>query len=135
MKIDRRREVLGISKTAYQREKKRVTAIGPERPEHPLIAALARLSYSVRVAGDQCLTPRGRHGRAPKAPRISRRRDSAGRGGHRIASTSGAAAGRLFLASGVLAGKDTAPIFIENGRSHGERIVKVLAERRKGILA
>ena len=36
----------------------------------------------------------------------------------------------LFLAGGVLAGKDTAPIFIENGRFHGERIVKVLGERR-----
>jgi thioredoxin reductase (NADPH) len=41
----------------------------------------------------------------------------------------------LFLAGGVLAGKDTAPIFIENGRFHGERIVKVLAERLKGIPA
>ena len=39
----------------------------------------------------------------------------------------------LFLAGGVLAGKDTAPIFIENGRFHGERIVKVLTERLKGI--
>ena len=36
----------------------------------------------------------------------------------------------VFFAGGVLAGKDTAPIFIENGRFHGERIVKVLAERR-----
>jgi bacillithiol disulfide reductase len=35
----------------------------------------------------------------------------------------------LFFAGGVLAGKDTAPIFIENGRFHGERIVKILAER------
>jgi thioredoxin reductase (NADPH) len=35
----------------------------------------------------------------------------------------------LFLAGGVVAGKDTAPIFIENGRFHGERLVKVLAER------
>ena len=35
----------------------------------------------------------------------------------------------VFLAGGVLAGKDTAPIFIENGRFHGERLVKVLAER------
>jgi thioredoxin reductase (NADPH) len=41
----------------------------------------------------------------------------------------------LFLAGGVLAGKDTAPIFIENGRFHGEQIVKVLAERLKGIEA
>jgi thioredoxin reductase (NADPH) len=37
----------------------------------------------------------------------------------------------LFLAGGVLAGKDTAPIFIENGRFHGERIVKVLGERQQ----
>ncbi len=35
----------------------------------------------------------------------------------------------VFLAGGVLAGKDTAPIFIENGRFHGERIIKVLGER------
>ena len=39
----------------------------------------------------------------------------------------------LFFAGGVLAGKDTAPIFIENGRFHGERIAKVLTERIKGI--
>jgi thioredoxin reductase (NADPH) len=41
----------------------------------------------------------------------------------------------VFLAGGVLAGKDTAPIFIENGRFHGERLVKVLAERLKGVTA
>jgi thioredoxin reductase (NADPH) len=41
----------------------------------------------------------------------------------------------LFLAGGVLAGKDTAPIFIENGRFHGERIVKVLSERRNSQFA
>jgi thioredoxin reductase (NADPH) len=35
----------------------------------------------------------------------------------------------LFFAGGVVAGKDTAPIFIENGRFHGERLVKVLSER------
>jgi len=35
----------------------------------------------------------------------------------------------LFFAGGVVAGKDTAPIFIENGRFHGERLVRVLAER------
>ena len=35
----------------------------------------------------------------------------------------------LFLAGGVVAGKDTAPIFIENGRFHGEAIAKLLAER------
>lgn len=36
----------------------------------------------------------------------------------------------VFLAGGVLAGRDTAPIFIENGRFHGERLVRVLMERR-----
>ncbi len=41
----------------------------------------------------------------------------------------------VFLAGGVLAGRDTAPIFIENGRFHGERLVKVLAERLKGVTA
>ena len=41
----------------------------------------------------------------------------------------------VFLAGGVLAGKDTAPIFIENGRFHGERLVKVLAERLRGASA
>ena len=35
----------------------------------------------------------------------------------------------VFFAGGVLAGKDTAPIFIENGRFHGERIARVLTER------
>ena len=35
----------------------------------------------------------------------------------------------LFVAGGVVAGRDTAPIFIENGRFHGETIVGVLAER------
>jgi thioredoxin reductase (NADPH) len=38
----------------------------------------------------------------------------------------------VFFAGGVLAGKDTAPIFIENGRFHGERIAKVLSERFEG---
>jgi thioredoxin reductase (NADPH) len=41
----------------------------------------------------------------------------------------------LFLAGGVVAGKDTAPIFIENGRFHGERLVKVLAERLRSVTA
>jgi len=41
----------------------------------------------------------------------------------------------LFFAGGVVAGKDTAPIFIENGRFHGERLVKVLAERFKSVTA
>ena len=36
----------------------------------------------------------------------------------------------VFFAGGVLAGKDTAPIFIENGRFHGERIIRVIGERR-----
>jgi thioredoxin reductase (NADPH) len=35
----------------------------------------------------------------------------------------------LFVAGGVVAGRDTAPIFIENGRFHGEAIAGVLAER------
>lgn len=35
----------------------------------------------------------------------------------------------LFVAGGAISGKNTAPIFIENGRFHGEAIVKVLAER------
>jgi thioredoxin reductase (NADPH) len=41
----------------------------------------------------------------------------------------------VFLAGGVLAGRDTAPIFIENGRFHGERLVKVLTERLHGVPA
>ena len=36
----------------------------------------------------------------------------------------------LFLAGGASAGRATGNIFIENGRFHGEKIVKVLAERR-----
>jgi thioredoxin reductase (NADPH) len=36
----------------------------------------------------------------------------------------------LFLAGGAVAGKATGNIFIENGRFHGEKIIKVLAERR-----
>jgi thioredoxin reductase (NADPH) len=36
----------------------------------------------------------------------------------------------LFVAGGAVAGRHTGNIFIENGRFHGERIVKVLAERR-----
>jgi len=35
----------------------------------------------------------------------------------------------LFVAGGAVSGKDTAPIFIENGRFHGEVIVGVVAER------
>ena len=36
----------------------------------------------------------------------------------------------LFLAGGASAGRATGNIFIENGRFHGEKIIKVLAERR-----
>ncbi len=35
----------------------------------------------------------------------------------------------LFVAGGAIAGRNTGSIFIENGRFHGERIVKTLAER------
>jgi thioredoxin reductase (NADPH) len=35
----------------------------------------------------------------------------------------------LFIAGGAIAGKKTGNIFIENGRFHGEKIIKVLAER------
>ena len=35
----------------------------------------------------------------------------------------------LFIAGGAIAGRQTGNIFIENGRFHGERIIKVLAER------
>jgi thioredoxin reductase (NADPH) len=35
----------------------------------------------------------------------------------------------LFIAGGAVAGKQTGTIFIENGRFHGEKIIKVLAER------
>jgi thioredoxin reductase (NADPH) len=35
----------------------------------------------------------------------------------------------LFVAGGTVSGRDTAPIFIENGRFHGEAIVEVVAER------
>jgi len=35
----------------------------------------------------------------------------------------------LFIAGGATAGRNTGSIFIENGRFHGERIIKVLAER------
>ncbi len=36
----------------------------------------------------------------------------------------------LFIAGGAVAGRNTGNIFIENGRFHGERIIKVLADRR-----
>ena len=35
----------------------------------------------------------------------------------------------VFLAGGVVSGRDTAPIFIENGRLHGEKIVALIASR------
>jgi thioredoxin reductase (NADPH) len=39
----------------------------------------------------------------------------------------------LFLAGGAVGGKATGNIFIENGRFHGERIVKVLTDRLRQI--
>jgi thioredoxin reductase (NADPH) len=39
----------------------------------------------------------------------------------------------LFVAGGVIAGKDTAPIFIENGRFHGERIVETIVGRAQTL--
>jgi thioredoxin reductase (NADPH) len=35
----------------------------------------------------------------------------------------------LFIAGGAIAGKQTGSIFIENGRFHGEKIIRVLADR------
>jgi thioredoxin reductase (NADPH) len=35
----------------------------------------------------------------------------------------------LFLAGGVVSGRTAAPVFIENGRAHGERIARVIKER------
>jgi thioredoxin reductase (NADPH) len=35
----------------------------------------------------------------------------------------------LFLAGGVVVGADSAPVFIENGRLHGEKVVSVIASR------
>ena len=35
----------------------------------------------------------------------------------------------LFIAGGAIAGKHTGSIFIENGRFHGEKIIRVLADR------
>jgi thioredoxin reductase (NADPH) len=35
----------------------------------------------------------------------------------------------LFIAGGAIAGRNTGSIFIENGRFHGERIVRTLADR------
>src|SRR5687767_1994030 len=39
----------------------------------------------------------------------------------------------LFLAGGCVAGKATGNIFIENGRFHGEKIIRVLADRLGGV--
>src|SRR5687768_7396891 len=36
----------------------------------------------------------------------------------------------VFLAGGAICGRDTSNIFIENGRFHGETIIKTIAERR-----
>jgi thioredoxin reductase (NADPH) len=36
----------------------------------------------------------------------------------------------VFLAGGAICGRDTSNIFIENGRFHGEAIIKTIAERR-----
>ena len=35
----------------------------------------------------------------------------------------------LFVAGGAISGRNTAPIFIENGRFHGEQIVRLIRER------
>jgi thioredoxin reductase (NADPH) len=35
----------------------------------------------------------------------------------------------LFLAGGVVVGENTAPVFIENGRLHGEKVVNLIAGR------
>jgi thioredoxin reductase len=35
----------------------------------------------------------------------------------------------LFLAGVVVSGRDVPPVFIENGRAHGEKIVRTLKER------
>jgi thioredoxin reductase (NADPH) len=35
----------------------------------------------------------------------------------------------LFLAGGVVVGENTPPVFIENGRLHGERVVSLIASR------
>jgi thioredoxin reductase (NADPH) len=39
----------------------------------------------------------------------------------------------LFLAGGCVAGKATGNIFIENGRFHGEKIIRVLADRLASV--
>lgn len=37
----------------------------------------------------------------------------------------------LFLAGGVISGRETTPIFIENGRFHGEKVMALINERLK----
>jgi thioredoxin reductase (NADPH) len=37
----------------------------------------------------------------------------------------------VFVAGGTVAGKDTGTIFIENGRFHGQKILDVIAARRR----
>ena len=37
----------------------------------------------------------------------------------------------LFVAGGAICGRDTSNIFIENGRFHGEAIIRTIAERRR----
>jgi thioredoxin reductase (NADPH) len=39
----------------------------------------------------------------------------------------------LFLAGGCIAGRNTGSIFIENGRFHGEKIIKVLGDRLQQV--
>jgi thioredoxin reductase (NADPH) len=38
----------------------------------------------------------------------------------------------LFLAGGAISGRNKAPVFIENGRTHGEKIVKTIVARMGG---
>jgi thioredoxin reductase (NADPH) len=37
----------------------------------------------------------------------------------------------LFVAGGAICGRDTSNIFIENGRFHGEAIIKTIVDRRR----
>jgi bacillithiol disulfide reductase len=39
----------------------------------------------------------------------------------------------LFVAGGTLAGRDTSPIFIENGRFHGDRIIEAITRRSTAL--
>ncbi len=38
----------------------------------------------------------------------------------------------LFVAGGAVSGRDTAQVFIENGRSHGAKVIEVIASRLRG---